>query len=1589
MLYGTVCIVLIITILISFWWLLQKPYTKEDFIVPAPYLVMAAIDLSGAVYYADVDVPISPKWIKMNPAQIGDIAGSYGKLYTVGTSGGVVRYGSYDSSSQTEFTSKQSVKEISVDDDGRILGSDTSIYTFPSPGGSMTPLTANTATVSTVSISGGTSFAVGTDNNLYYYSSLTSVSTLTERNPPGTNGKITQVSYDGAVCALQGPDGTLWCADTNVGANTANWKKQGTRKFSQISLKGGRLVGVAKDGYVYYSNTYENPTWTRVPIQEYNVTTGLPISNGTSRFRKVIMFYPGLDARRKRYAVAGKPCGTDEQQIGNFCYAPCASGRAAAGTRCPYRRKHTPAIPSCESGEYINGSCYQPCPDNTTTAAGQLCVGNVVVKDIKGRNTNVSPPKYSCGDGAIRARYIRIRPTDIGTVNNNKLCISKIVVKDKDDNVLSLPSAAPSIQSTIGSIAGTSIGYSSIPVSAIKTVNIPGAASSTTSLKVYVATHGARVVMIADDSVGTAKYYSGTLGGWTDSYWTDGTGAGNRTTKQYVLTLNTKPVEATATDGTCADKPIGGTSCPGAWTTYVSSNKYDSESDGGRVSRTIKTYWDLDLGAVLPIRTIEFTGCNYVPATGATSSSIDETALSQPNADQITGMRIQLLESSNLPTIEPIAERTLGPEIKQVLTFNYSTIEPGVDTTCYDRCPKINGVQSVDGGQQTCISASSGVTSRSVTRPLKLADPVCGLPVNADGTPYVLSLPGDSGSSIKEIRNWVINPTTSTQVLSCDTVPGSILMPLQNKYNIPVPIASTNTPTTITYTLQRPDNRVYTPSDPLAPYKCVLSNDEHCNKYNVGAAIYKYRNGLCIRMDINPPNNTNDDFKQVPLHEKCPSGYKTWWHDVGFCHNTNAYPVWGKREEGEGNITMRLYDGARTLFDIDKGNPLVSNPPKTRAYTVGVTTTSNVHAESVDDIKIPLFNEKYVSDPKIFPAQCKCLNANGTVNKDAYVYNNTCVKCASPNQLFYARGAMSNKFQWSEEYKNKYLSIYNDRVTKAIDQKPFTSLNDAKTMCETDSSCTGITRSYDKEGKSYYYLRAGTVLKGRVPLSGGSAGSEKVIGVGDSEKVISSASLGGSGSSRGSDGSGDNFPTRDSSWIKGASGSSTVLVGLRKGSVYSSLDIPSAFADDYISPVARGASIFSIIPTTVTDLINSMANNILQTASAWASFQNSVQNPNTYYQLVGVERQLSAASKPSDNGICVAPCDPKHTLHDPIQMIIDSATSPSLYVLYGTTCHDATQKIISKPSLPGIYTPQVGADCSIGYDLNTAGSCVQECSSNSIDNGSSCANNSIRRPSKAPNYTCPLNLIQNGDICLHPCEDGYAEDGDYCEPVATKVDLPSTINCVQTPYTYSTKYYGSGTRPTSVTKWLCDSEDDQTMLLEGPTGSSIISGTNAYVNKNDIVCYADDSSTGMYYCQTVFDAINNPDYTKIDNHSTTCDSMTKAYFDLSNNLTSLLSAQTTANSASVQMMGIKMTLESTIGKMCGTGSGSGSGSSSGTCNTLRTLLNSLHSNINSGSGAISGVLSPINVAIASRDNLIGLLRNAKCCSNIDDGYPWC
>jgi hypothetical protein len=759
-LYATVCIVSFIIVLICFWWF-TSPYTKEDFIVAAPYVVMVGLTSTGTVYYADIDVPMSPKWINTGLTGIGDIAGSYGQLYTVPTGGGQVKYGAYGAA-QTAFTSSQSFREISVDDNGMLIGCNSAVHTIVSPTASAN-LMAGTGAIRG-SVNGGTFFEIGNDNNLYYHNDITRAGT--GANPTG-GGPVSQVSFDGAVCVLK-TDGTLWCADMNIGAPNANWKQQGNKKFSQISLKGGRLVGVGfgTDTATYYSNTYDDPTWTTVPTQEYN-TTGANLG-GALRFTKVIMFYPALDARRKRFLAAGSSCNSNEQQIGNYCYQACASGRPAVGTKCPYRRKHTPAIPICPANTtYINGSCYKPC-DSNHVAQGQFCMGNTVVKGVLNLEST-SRASYSCTkDGSVEARYVRIRPTTL--IPNNRLCISSVIVK------------------------GTSTG-----------------------------------------------------GGSTSG------------SSQQILSTNAK---CYATDGTCIDTPIGGRSC-GLFSSYLSGNTYNNDSDGGQLNRISKTYWELDLGKLQNIKSIEFTGCSYVPTAGSSASTVvDGSSISLPKADQITGMRLELYATSNEPTSEPIVARTLGPEMKQIITFNYVTKEPGIDSRCYDVCPRINGVQSFNGGDQKCITSTGGISSRSVTSPLPLPDPVCNIPTLPNGD--IVSLPGNvitsSGSTIPNaITQWMIDPTNKLKILSCQELPNSTLTPLRATVQIPY-IAGTTTPSQVVYNLSKTDGTVI--SNPATQFACILPSDELCKSYNTGGAQYKFNNGLCVRMDKYPPLVYGDGIVQ-------------------------------------------------------------------------------------------------------------------------------------------------------------------------------------------------------------------------------------------------------------------------------------------------------------------------------------------------------------------------------------------------------------------------------------------------------------------------------------------------------------------------------------------------------------------------------------------------------------------------------------------------------------------------------------------------------------------------------------------------------
>jgi len=712
MLYSTICIVTVMVALIFFVWFTSKPYTMESFATKSPYMVLVGLTADGKVYYADVDVPIQPKWIEAATLTgIGDIAGSYGMLYTTTTAGSIPNYGAYDSTTWANMPSGSSatVKQVTVDDKGAVGGTNGTNGISVSSGNTAA-LTATGANSKSMSISQGEAYSVGADDKLYYSANLVSgllsgsVSGSWTLIDAGTTWK--QVSLDsGVVCAIK-TDGTLWCADSNIGAPTqgttttvgagssavslrsaANFTQQGgsSRLFKNICVKGGRLIGVGTDDNVYYSDTYKTPVWKNMSeiSKLINASTGA-LAGSVPTFSKVIMFYPSTTARKKRFLGTATACNANEQRIGQFCYQACPSGKPASGTQCPYLAKTVPAIATCPrddsrnagSGaqtQYANGACYKKCPDGYEPSSdGVSCVGVPIPKPTKGVNTGVRQAQQLCpSDGSITARYIRVRPSPL--IANNKLCIKSF-------------------------------------------------------------------------SVGL------------------GVNEGSGGSTQYTVT---------ATDGSDKDAPIA----PGASSStrkYLCGTTFDKDADGGNQNRSAKLYWELDLGSLKSIKTISFTGCNYI-----NENNEETTASPSPGADQIRGMIIELYKTNTKEAV-PIATRTLGSSITQTITFNYVSKNPKMSNRCYDACSPINGVPSMRTNDYTCVAAAGGITQRAVTSPIYLGPPSCTRAIAGDGGSRIYSATSANGGSdtIRNISNFVPDPSDNQFILSCDGLPGSKLKPL-------------------------------------------------------------------------------------------------------------------------------------------------------------------------------------------------------------------------------------------------------------------------------------------------------------------------------------------------------------------------------------------------------------------------------------------------------------------------------------------------------------------------------------------------------------------------------------------------------------------------------------------------------------------------------------------------------------------------------------------------------------------------------------------------------------------------------------------
>lgn len=1446
-----------------------------------PYIVMVGLTSDGDVYYADIDVPMNPKWIK-SLSGVQDIAGSYGKLYTVTTGGSIPKYGPYDSTTQTDmttsYTGNNPITRLTVDDTDKVAGLSAANYYLYSS--SLTgPLTNPTGQMKSISMNGNEAYWIGLNGTLQY-SSLPQNGTGADSNVVTIDTGIDwkQVSFDaGILCAIKN-DGSLWYADKNVRSSSTgsisaanltvdspagNVISSGSKAlfrqadlppgvgFNSICLKAGRLIGVGTDNKVYYSDTYSPTFWTTVQTQPYNINTGA-VTDSPVTFSKVILMHPRLDARRRRFLGSSTSCNANEQLIGNFCYQSCPSGKPSNGTTCPYRARYINAIASCPTGDYINGGCYQPCTTGSVDPSNpEMCKGTSTNKDPSVPQASITPSTNTCpADGSVRGRYIRVRPTNL--ISNNKLCISQITVKDTAGNSL--------------------------------------------------------------------------------------------LTNATVTATDTKDI---TTNG-C---PIGASDCPlPGVAVYLSGTKYDGDIDGGKQNRIENLYWELDLGSIMNISQIDFVGCDYV-AAGAAAATTSGTATGNPNSDQITGMTIEVMGAANHSTSAPITSRSLGPDIRQTIQFNYRNITLG-DNSCYDDCPKINGMTSVlDPVNNVCISSKGGVTNRSVTVPIDIGPVSLGPALNVAGNSLSMAADTTSGSAVNYV-NWVPDPSDSNYILSCDNLPGSVLKPISGTISIPTPKARPDSGIVGDYYNYYGNNN----AADTAQYDYIVGinngrGPETSDSYMVGTPQIGLEFQIPPSTYLAPMSIITDALNLINTCSggNCNTYSYTWVQQDGTNYSNSATPYVCVKPSAinlckpsaiDPNITPTYKDNLNTCrADPSAATSFNYAHAYLEAASLGVMiwkystytrSLNSINTFTALNLSSALYSNPIVQEgvsivkPRRIKATQRCLNADGSANTHAFAYNGRCMKCPSPNLVFYPKGS-TDVVSWSQEIPGKALLGFT-----SYGDVSFYSADDAKQLCEAISDCNGVSGT-----PGTYTLRAGS-----------------------NPANLDSTSF---------------DPPSTSSWTKTRTGNATIMHGNYKNKTATSMQIPRAFADDYVGPAAASRPV-SASTSSILDMYNTAAgalSNMMSSLGAAAAFDlyaNSIQNPSNYYTLVGLERQISnstTAGSSTDYGVCVGPCDSQHPIHDPIQLY--NSTEDNLTVLYGTTCHEGTQITIDRPYISPTYTPQTGRNCPDGYILSGT-QCVKECPYGTQDSGSQCSGISGKRLSTVPSYICPEGTNRLDSVCVYPCESGDVSDGEYCQPPQQVASLgsSSSIKCTKTAYGY---LQGSGSG--ALSKWLCDSQDDLNALI-GFSGSSS-TGTTSYVNQNDIVCVADDPTTGMYYCQTVSEAMNQVSNSERTDMQSSCDNLVKAYYDLSNNLDILSSASTSATNASQKVAAIQMTLQSIRDSQCRGASGS-----STLCNSLTTQLNALNTNINSGSGAIANVSTPIQLAVASRENLIAKMDQFQC-----------
>ena len=184
--------------------------------------------------------------------------------------------------------------------------------------------------------------------------------------------------------------------------------------------------------------------------------------------------------------------------------------------------------------------------------------------------------------------------------------------------------------------------------------------------------------------------------------------------------------------------------------------------------------------------------------------------------------------------------------------------------------------------------------------------------------------------------------------------------------------------------------------------------------------------------------------------------------------------------------------------------------------------------------------------------------------------------------------------------------------------------------------------------------------------------------------------------------------------------------------------------------------------------------------------------------------------------------------------------------------------------------------------------CLKRCSNDYMPDNVNCTPNAIKRTldptSETNRQTCKPNETLKDGVCIPNCSPGTTLNGLNCVTEGFQAS-----SCTKTSYG-------------QYDKWLCDTE----ALASSKLKEKLDPNTQVCVSASD------NSTTGMYFCESAKDAKNKTGFLKIvqSDYFNSCDKLMKYYIDMSNNLTNIVNAESGMQNGTRQLNDAVVTLDS-------------------------------------------------------------------------------